>query len=200
MQEFTVAAYFNKGRRVAIYIDASPYGLGAWLEVDGHPTAYTSDIVQPSVCPTLGIDNTGSAAQQALEALALLMAVRLWLPDFKTERVCVLVRGDNIASLQMAAKMQPKSKALGIVARELALDLSEASYAIDLVQHVAGVTNGVADVLSRRYQVGKHFVLPTLLQNASETLPPCRDDSWWRTKPVRYTRMEKMDGASSMVE
>ena len=81
----------------------------------------------------------------------------------------------------MVAKMQPKSKALGVVARELALDLSEASYSLDFAQHVAGITNGTADVLSRRLQPGKNFALPSLLADAREDFPPERDLSWWRT-------------------
>ena len=96
----------------------------------------------------------------------------------------LLPKGDNVAALQMAAKMQPKSKALGIIAREMALDLSRASYAIDFFQHIAGISNGVADVLSRKHQKGKTYQLPSILQYAEEVHPPTRNLEWWLTKPV----------------
>ena len=112
----------------------------------------------------------------------MLISVRLWLPRYATQRVTVRVRGDNVASLQMAAKMQPKSPALGVVARELALDLSMASYSIDLVEHIAGITNGVADALSRKRQDGKKFILPSLLRNAREVSAPVRNKRWWLTR------------------
>ena len=84
----------------------------------------------------------------------------------------------------MIAKMQPKSKSLSVVARELALDLADATYALDFAQHVAGVTNGIADILSRRLQPGKTFALPHFLHLAKEVLPPARNCEWWRTRPT----------------
>ena len=78
--------------------------------------------------------------------------------------------------------MQPKNKALGVVARELALDLSDASYSLDFAQHVAGVTNGIADALSRKMQPGKSFSLPHLLKDGLFDITPVRNRLWWRTK------------------
>ena len=37
----------------------------------------------------------------------------------------------------------------GIIAREVALDISDALYRPDIVQHVPGVANKVCDILSR---------------------------------------------------
>ena len=83
---------------MAIYLDASPYGLGAWLAVDDDPVAYFADTIHPHDLQVLQVTNEGSAAQQALEALALLVAVRLWLPQFHAERVSVLIRGRKFDS------------------------------------------------------------------------------------------------------
>ena len=166
---------------VVIYVDASPFGLGGWISVSGRPLQYFADGISESDCLNLGVKgNVGSAGQQAFEALALLVAVRLWLPQFKTQRVKICLRGDNMAALYAVAKMQPKSKALGIVARELALDLADASYSVDFLQHVAGLANVTADALSRKEQPGKTFKLPSLLSNAVEVKPPARAPCWWR--------------------
>lgn len=185
VRRFGVDAHFNKGKAVLIYVDASPFGLGAWLSVDEEPVAYFADKFSDLDCVMLLIEkNEGSKGQQAFEALALLAAIRLWLPAFAAERVSVCVRSDNMAALHMVAKMQPKSAALGVVARELALDLADATYALDFAQHVAGITNGIADMLSRKHDPSKTFVLPDLLAGVPEAVPQLRDRRWWRTMPV----------------
>ena len=108
VRTFCVKAHFNIGKQIYIYVDASPYGLGGWLSIDGQPVAYFSDVICSTDCKMLLVeDNEGSAGQQAFEALGLLVAIRLWLPSFKLERVTVCIRSDNLSALQMVAKMQP---------------------------------------------------------------------------------------------
>ena len=183
VRQFCVDSHFNKGKSILIYVDASPYGLGAWLSVDAKPVSYFSDVISSLDCEMLLIaENKGSAGQQAFEALGLLVAIRLWLPTFKHERVTVYLRSDNLSALEMVAKMQPKSKSLGVVARELALDLADATYALDFAQHVAGITNGIADSLSRKHQPGKRYQVPEFLCDACEIVAQPRNLKWWRTK------------------
>jgi hypothetical protein len=192
VREFNVEHHFNRGKLVIIYVDASPFGLGGWISVSGCPWQYFSDGISESDCLNLGVSsNEGSAGQQAFEALALLVAIRLWLPQFKTQRVKICLRGDNMAALYAVAKMQPKSKALGVIARELALDLADASYAVDFLQHVAGLANGTADSLSRKWQPGKKYTFPSLLANAEEVKPPTRSPSWWRNWMVDHSHQTK---------
>ena len=183
VRQFCVDSHFNKGKSIMIYVDASPYGLGAWLSVDAEPVSYFSDVISSLDCEMLLIaENKGSAGQQAFEALGLLVAIRLWLPTFKHERITVYLRSDNLSALEMVAKMQPKSKSLGVVARELALDLADATYALDFAQHVAGITNGIADSLSRKHQPGKRYKVPEFLCDACEIVAQPRNLKWWRTK------------------
>ena len=73
-----------------------------------------------------------------------------------------------------------KCEALGVIARELALDLADASYAVDFLQHVAGVANVTADTFSRKWQPDKRFATPSLLTEAGEVKPPVRSPKWWR--------------------
>ena len=127
-------------------------------------------------------ESKGSAGQQAFEALGLLVAIRLWLPTFKHERVTVYLRSDNVSALEMVAKMQAKTESLGVLARELALDLADATYALDFAQHVAGITNGIADSLSRKHQPGKRYTVPEFLCDAGEIVAQPRNLKWWRTK------------------
>ena len=89
-----------------------------------------------------------------------------------------------MAALYTVAKMQPISKSLGVIARELALDLASSSYTVDFVQHLACVTNVTADELSRKWPPGKTFKVPFMLGRAVEVEPPVRNPAWWRTKPA----------------
>lgn len=68
-----------------------------------------------------------------------------------------------------------------MIAREYALDLGQAQWRPDLVTHIPGLSNVVCDVLSRRYDPNKQFVLPKALSKAKAIVPPTRDESWWRT-------------------
>ena len=61
---------------------------------------------------------------------------------------------DNRATLALVAKMQPHSHILGIIAREMALDVAELAYAPDVINHVPGISNKTADILSRLYAPG----------------------------------------------
>ena len=80
---FYANAFFNKGTPVIIYVDACPTGIGGWLELAGQATDYFCDKVQTSDKIVLNIDDSeDSKGQQALEALSLLVAMRLWLHCF----------------------------------------------------------------------------------------------------------------------
>ena len=181
-REFDAMDFFNQGPQVEIYFDASPTGFGGFMLVDEVPECYTYGTFTAEDASILQVVNEKSRAQQAFESLALLIVLRLWLPEFTKHRVSIKVRGDNIAALTMLSRMQPKSASLQIVARELALDLSQCSYAPDFIEHVPGVANSVADALSRMAEVDSKFQLPVMLTNARFDHPPARKAGWWRTK------------------
>ena len=84
--------------------------------------------------------------------------------------------------------MQPHSPSLGVVAREMALDIAEAVYDPQVATHVPGVANTAADELSRRLEPNHAFKLPPILHDASEVHPPERTDKWWRTGAARQSQ------------
>ena len=94
-----------------------------------------------------------------------------------------------MGALATVCKMQPSSPTLGIIARELALDLADAIYDPQLVSHVPGVANLAADALSRFHQPGKRFVLPPILKDALEITVPPRPLSWWRSLVPRQSHL-----------
>ena len=84
----------------------------------------------------------------------------------------------------MVAKMQPHSPQLGIIARELALDVASASYAPDVTEHLPGLANVAADALSRKHDPSKVYAVPTYLSNCPEQEVPPRLRSWWQALPA----------------
>ena len=86
---------------------------------------------------------------------------------------------------------------LGLLAREMALDLAEGAYKPDIAAvHIGGVTNKLADLLSREAGPGGTGDRPLVLQQSSETVILPRSRSWYRTlkplSPVRKRRVERV--------
>ena len=134
----------------------------------------------------LNLSSTPSSKdQQSLEALAILVALRSWKSYWINRRVQLSVRTDNIAALTLVAKMQPHSEALGVIAREMALDISDSVYSPDEVLHIPGVANVAADYLSRISDPHKSINRPAYLLPDLETIVSGRDFAWWRASPLR---------------
>ena len=155
--------------------------MDAFICVNGQPQEYFAIPVTPSDAECLGIEYTqDSKVQQAYEALALLVALRQWKYFWARTRAVVHVAMDNMAALSMVCRMQPHSATLGVIAREMALDICDSVYEPQLVSHLPGVANVTADALSRRFQPGTQYHVPQILSAATEIVPAKRDPSWWR--------------------
>ena len=107
-------------------------------------------IVPYFACPLAADDENihdhligADTGQQVWEALCILVALRTW-PSYCLSRQCSLtVNSDNISASIVASKLKVTSSEL--VARELALVLSEDSYMPRLVVHVPGVMHAWTD-------------------------------------------------------
>ena len=91
--------------------------------------------------------------------------------------------------LTMVLCLKPsRSPGLGLLARELALDLAEGVYQPDIAAvHIGGVTNKLADWLSREAAPGETGDRPAALQPETVILP--RPRSWYRRlKPLSPVR------------
>ena len=132
----------------------------------------------------LSITIGDAKAQQAAEALNLLVALRLWKEHWATERAALEVRGDNVAALTLVLQLKGGGFALKLIAMELALDLGDAAFRPDCVCHTPGVASSIADELSRRSMPGRSFVLPSVLSHVPEAMPPVRDAAWWLSVPA----------------
>ena len=73
-----VDSHFRRGRKVEITTDASPYGIGGFICIDGQPVEYYAAPTTEDDANVLGVPYThDSKCQQAFEALAMLVALAL---------------------------------------------------------------------------------------------------------------------------
>lgn len=115
----------------------------------------------------------------------MLVALRSWASESLTTRVRLSVQSDNIATLVLVAKMQSKSERMGLIARELALDIASACYSPVVVQHVPGVANIGADLLSRKFDPAKQpFRPPNYLDGVAATRCTDRSRAYWKSLPA----------------
>ena len=75
-RHFTLDAFFNKKVALEITTDASPWGIGGWISLDGKPLAWFADQVTETDALMLQREVGSHLAQQGFEALAILVAIR----------------------------------------------------------------------------------------------------------------------------
>ena len=117
-----------------------------------------------------------------MEGLAILVALRLWHDQKSEQKGQIQVRGDNVGSLTLLLKMRPHTTQQAIIARELALAVSDFSFPPRVV-HTPGIANQIADGLSRMHDP-KHadnsvLAHPGLAQSV-RTHAPDRDRQWYK--------------------
>ena len=71
-------SFLGAGVPVCIIVDASPWGIGGTLAISGVVIAYFYDAVSDDDVAILGVVRGDHRSQQCLEALAILVALRLW--------------------------------------------------------------------------------------------------------------------------
>ena len=146
---FTVAAWLREDTVAELFVDASPWGLGAALRLDGTWTAWLSDASTEEDKTVLEVEIGSSKVQQLAECLCALVAFRAWLPRLQG-RVFLKVRGDSVAMLTLILKRKARANAKGIgtVARELALDVASRVYEPRVAKHTPGVAHKLEDSFS----------------------------------------------------
>ena len=198
-RQYSVAQFQPPVIRVQITWDASPYGMGAFITIDGKVKQHFAIPISKDDEEILQAKSGGCEAQQVWECLAGLIAMRLWTPFWKQSRVHLHLRGDNISSLVLFSTLKTHSKQLAVIAREFALDLGTACFKPEVAQHVPGIANTVADMLSRKFDPNKQYFLHPCLAESQEVTPPARPIRWWRSlrKPIMPVSPDAEDRAWS---
>ena len=182
-RRFTTAAYLREGTYVEIGTDASPWGMGGWLSVDGRIKEYFASPITSEDVSMYGLDTGTPAGQQVWECLAVLVALDIWRNQWADARVNLQVRSDNVTALTLLVKMRPGSPQIAIIAREIALHLVEFSFPPDAM-HTPGVAHVLADELSRIHAPGGagdvSLYSHRALSDAKLVTAPPRPVTWYK--------------------
>ena len=186
-RRYLVSAYAGKGNRVEVNLDASPWGMGGYLVVNSVVTSWFATPLGAEEASLLHIEIGSAAAQQCVEALAALIALRAWHRWWHEQGAQLRVRSDSVSALVLVLRLKTKGKGAGIVAREIALDIAAACYEPTLAEHVPGLANTTCDILSRRYmpvkrdQAAREWRLPRMLCGIEPAVLAPRDASYYRS-------------------
>ena len=181
--------------RVRITTDSIPWGFGAWLEVDRQPKEFISEAWSDEDCKYFGHERGSSDGQQTWEALAALLAIRVWLPEYRDEKLKLVILSDSKATLAVVGKERSKSARLNTIAREKSLDLAQNSQGLELQTcHVAGTENQWADALSRVHEPGQAYTVPNELAHLRRRAAPVRCDRFWKTQVPCWIMVKSRTG------
>jgi hypothetical protein len=137
--------------RWRISIDASPWGsAGILYDHNDFPTAYFADRISPHVLFRCGATLGDSAYTTLLEALALLVALRIARGSSATV-VAFQMWSDSLGTLSSVLKASSQSPSLNNSVSEILLDEAELYSSIALTVRVPGLSNIQPDALSRLY-------------------------------------------------
>ena len=170
-------------RRCHVVTDASPWGIGGVLYSHGVPVSHFSDWLHEEDLRRFQARRGDPAFNTLWEAMAILVALRCWAPRF-THDTAVTVRSDSHGSLSAMAKLSSPSPSLHLAMAELFLDASELPCGltpVDVLVHIPGVSNTVADPLSRAYSPSP-LAFPSELARSVPVTPLLRDIAYWRTR------------------
>ena len=113
----------NKYPNTSIVTDASPYGLGALLLINGRVTRAMSSKITKEDAEQLGFAEVygTSSSQGIVETFAVLVAMKLWTPELKSCRVTLQVEADSMVALAMTKRMAHSSATLNYLGAEMAV-------------------------------------------------------------------------------
>jgi hypothetical protein len=185
-RSYDLDVYFGHGDTVDMCLDASPFGLGGFLTENGQITSWFACRISETEAKLLGIQIGSHTCQQVVEALVVLVALRAWSPRWSGQRSRIRVRSDSISALVLCLQLKTHGDGTSTVAREVAVDIADAMYAPNIVEHVPGLENVVADMLSRRYVPYKDppFQLPPCLEGVEEMVLADRAHEYFVTKQL----------------
>jgi hypothetical protein len=162
-----------------IITDACPWGIGGVLYKRGAPTRWFASELTKPLLEKFKAKKGDPAFNTLWEALALLVGLRLWLAKCP-KHLSVRVKSDNVGALRMLLNLASRKELMSIVAREVALDVAAGNYRLTELVHVSGITNVVADALSRLW--APH---PTTFPNVGTAVKdavPDLGDSFWKVR------------------
>ena len=186
-RRFTLDAFQGRGTSVIMCLDASPWGLGGFLTEDDVIVSWFASPIGEIEQTLLDINVADCACQQTVEALAVLAALRCWSGRWKGKPVVLRVKSDSISALVLTLNLKTRGRGAGVVARELALDVAASEYCPQVAEHIPGVENVTADMLSRKFETNFHYSVPDCLAGVPEMVLAPRGTDYFRTLQLPAT-------------
>ena len=125
---YNIDAYFWRGEWVEMTLDASPWGFGTTLRVNGVYISWYTDAIIEQDAERFNTSIGSCEGQQTWESLNILIALRTWKTWWSRLQICLQVKADNITALSLLCRLKGSSTALNIIARELALEFGDGSF------------------------------------------------------------------------
>ena len=157
---------------LCVTTDASPWGIGAVLTKQGSPIAWIADQIHPEDLARFSATLGDSAFTTTWEALVILVALRSWRPFFP-EGTRFAIRSDSLGALSLIAKSASPSKGLSLILQEIALDEAGQTWGFESLTHIPGVSNTLADPLSRLHAPSAKTVPQILATVPRTTVDKC---------------------------
>ena len=93
----------------------------------------------------------------------------------------IRVRSDSVASLGLLLKLKSGGEGSNLIAQEMALDVADRLYVPDVLEHVRGLSDQLADALSRLEEPGANKTIPPIFKHAHREDIPLRGKQSFRT-------------------
>jgi hypothetical protein len=176
---FVIDAYFNRGNKVSIKLDASPWDMGATLKINNVTFRYIESKLTKEDLDIFEMPLGDCAGQQTWEGLIALVALRAWKDVWANKRVILQITSDNVTALEVVNTLRGKSRNLNIIARELAMLFGDSAFRPKIAQHAPGITNVVCNTLSRLHQPSSGKLFPEFLDKVIRTQVPIRNQAYY---------------------
>ena len=167
---------------------------GAWAADCTHPGPRSNtgaDPISSQDCHLFRAKVCDPGFNTLWEALAALVSLRVWSSRFKPgDRV---LRSDNTGVLESMASRSASSAHLNFLQKERSLDEALGGYPVEALQHIPGLSNTVADALSR-LSAPEPKSLPRELWSVPRVPVPVRDRGFYRV--LRFTPLKPKPGTS----
>ena len=126
----------------------------------------------------------------------MLVALLAWTPRWSGQPVTLRVKSDSVSALVLVLNLKTKGKGAGVVARDITFDIATSVCSPHVAEHIPGVENVVADVLSRQFEPGSDYCLPAALAGVQEMHLSSRDASYYRILQPPSVKTQKSGGGS----
>ena len=162
---------FWKGRKTPVLrCDASPWGFGGAVEVDGSPQSWCADAVTPKDRSTF----------------AILISMKVWQHTLSGHCV-VCVEGDSKATFFACAKLSSSMPTMNAMVTDIVIRVVGAHIELG---HIPGVGNYEAKV-SSSLQVGN--AAPAYLRGVARVAAPARSRHLWIVWPRELAEVQSSD-------